>query len=124
AFFSLVNMPIITSSLKASDKYFYLTEQFLNLGDYDYVYFPEKVNNAFNINRATKFKNKLIIETNKPFICDKIKAYAFLRFKNMQMARKVKLPSFKNITYIGRYACWDHSKKIKEVIEDVKNCSN
>ena len=116
-FFNITRQFKKVSEFKSSDKYFYLAENFIDLKEYDYVYFPEAKE---KIQRVGKYKNKLVIETNKPLIDSRIAIYNFIKLKNAQIISDTKVPNVKNVFFIGRYACWNHSKKINEVIDDVK----
>jgi protoporphyrinogen oxidase len=115
-FFRLTGRISVALTFFAREKKFFLTNKFIDIKDYEYVYFPEIKN---HIHRITKFEDKLVVECEKD-----IEAIGSKVIKNMQICSDAKVPTVKDTVFIGRYACWNHSKKINEVVEDVKNLCN
>jgi len=121
AFYYVCKQPLIASTFKANPKHFYLIDKFINLGSYEYVYFPEADN---KIDRVSVHNDKLVAESSKKLNDEtNFKIYLRLKINNLQIANNINVVS-NDIKFIGRYACWNHSKKINEVLNDIKNLCN
>lgn len=104
----------------------YLSKQFIVIDDviipdeFDYVYYPESF---IPWHRITKFGNKSVVEytgkfnregSNMKRFWSNVVDYHYMEFGQIQEGTPVRVPC---VTYLGRYAEWDHSIKIQDVIE-------
>ncbi len=128
-FFRLIRSPIMAAQFETKEKVFVRSRKILDLEDYDYVYFPEA--NEIIHRLGNTDTGSQIIETDDfgyralAYSQDKdIVIYGSIRLPNAQMTNKVDVIEPNDVKFIGRYACWNHSKKIGEVISDVKDLCN
>lgn len=94
------------------------------IGDFDYVYFPT---NEFLFHRATKAgKDKLVIE----YTYNQNKKFDPPAWKNSSGTEYIEIGQIipntidffiENVYFLGRYAAWDHSIKIQDVIRQSVN---
>jgi len=115
-FYNLAGMDLVAKRFKALPKTFHTTNKFMDLGDYDYVYFPEKND---PIHRITNLEYGFVVEGNLAETDIKIEDTIIINNAQIASDRKAISPLI-DIRFIGRYATWDHGKKVNEVIRDVK----
>lgn len=115
-----------------SISYFLIESTKINLGNYDYVYYVDN-DDEMPWHRITKVgANLYVVEIaglltkyDKSIRLDKIKKLGKIIKLSRQKYGEVegKGPRFPipRIINIGRYATWDHSKRLHEVLKDVSN---
>ena len=120
-FFRLTGEHTIAECFKTKPKIFFLVKSNFDFEGYDYIYFSDEEE---IMTRATKFEDKMIIEIANEEDCKKIEQKEDIIKKvilpNAQIINKVNFGNMYPIICIGRFACWNHSKKINEVVEDIK----
>lgn len=85
-------------------------------GKFDYTYY---IDEESPINRVTYYDNLMIIESIRCINPDR-KIMGTQILKDYKLSKN-KIKKFKNITFLGRYANLDNSKRISDVIKDIKN---
>ena len=100
-----------------------VAEQNIDMRGYDYIYFPGK---ECEYHRISKVGNGLVsIEyTSKKVLSYFSRKWNHImrksyRIDNGQIS-KGKINEIKNVSFIGRYACWDHDLKTDDVVQQAK----
>jgi hypothetical protein len=117
-FYKLSNLPQIANlftSLPTTFRYSEkLEDNFPDFPDYDYVYVTDL---KYSFHRITRVENGYVYEINDNLTSGE----NTLILKTGQLIQNVFNISVPNVEFIGRYAKWDHSIKINEVLKQVWN---
>lgn len=125
-FFRLCGNIELCNKFVSKDSFVFKTTKVLDMfsyslpkNNYNYIYFPEK---HYPFHRMNYINDKEIsYEANEELVNSSSK---MIRLKGTQIVSSVKFEMPENCYAIGRFATWDHSKKVDSVIKDVKTVIN
>jgi hypothetical protein len=124
-FYKLSGIKPLEDFKYASKIFVMTTKRNIDIGDYDYVYFPEK---RYGFHRITKIGNeRMCIEytlINPNNENDRISHWCKLSYKtsSIKIGQIISgsIEKFDNIEFLGRYAEWNHDVKINDVIQKMR----
>jgi hypothetical protein len=119
-FFRISNLNPLMELKYAKKVFIILSNDYMNIDNYDYVYYPE---DKYEFHRATRLKNGRIAleyttEHSYRSVLNKWNLFSN-SYSHIPIGQIIsgKVQTIENVEFIGRYACWNHDIKTDDIVK-------